>query len=122
MTDKTEAVEKLAALFEDYTEQERSTGFCTTDWKGFLAAIQADLIGYFPPKPLEWVKDIYGWKANPADPYFIADPNMTGTDLFALRLGPPLHYRIAENFPTLEAAQAAAEIHRIEMLAKEFVR
>ena len=52
--DNTEAVEKLVeVIFEAQRQKVTKRSQLAQE---ILAAIQADLIGYFPPKPLEWME------------------------------------------------------------------
>ena len=117
----TEAIEKLADMLSaDITHRTSLKSLNTLLAEQILAAFQADPLAYVKPKPLEWVG---GDGVTASKEYFTADNEMGG------------HYWTLEgelgcsfdldafdeiDYPTLEAAQAAAETHRNEMLAKEF--
>ena len=96
---------------------------CMFAWRGYiwdaqeiLAAIQADPLAYVKPKPLEWVESGL-FKAFQSGIYLVQyEYDDKGKATWAFGINDTL----ISDHPTLEAAQAAAETHRNEMLAKEF--
>ena len=117
MTDNTEAVEKLAVIIENETNG--SSWYPNVSAaQAILAAIQADPLAYVKPKPLEW--DF----SSPRRARFV--PSKCGMYEIVIAHN---HYQLKigatgnsseHRHPDFEAAQAAAETHRNEMLAKEF--
>ena len=118
--DNTEAVAKLAKVIFQATGGKNMPIAAA---QAILAAIQADPLAYVKPKPLEFrvdgndeliAKTQFGL-------YEIQDCSEFGFDVSFLPADSDVWEPIC-NEPTLEAAQAAAETHRNEMLAKEFAQ
>ena len=82
-----------------------------------LAAIQADPLAYVKPKPLEWVFKNECYVAKVMGNSYVIEEDVGDCD-FELRAWSRGRHT-GSLHPTLEAAQAAAETHRNEMLAKE---
>ena len=137
MTDNTEAVEKLAEIYHTARYEQHECPFAA-----ILAAIQADPLAYVKPKPLvwgpmDWDTDDYGcvvWgefssglvSLSECGIYAISEFDVdkfmwTQGDLFNMRYS-SYPDRVIPWHPTLEAARAAAETHRNEMLAKELTQ
>ncbi len=119
MTDNTEAVEKLAELL--YSNME----FEELDVKAILAAIQADPLAYVKPKPLEWRTMTEQFTRHVKNHWVCESTNHMYQiydcgGYWRVQMG-ALVIKFDSCF-TLEAAQAAAETHRNEMLAKEFAQ
>ncbi len=104
MTDNTEAVEKLAEIIGENVNFLYCDGIPDAA-KAILAAIQADLIGYFPPKPLEF--ELVGtpptYVSTSLD-YGIQEGVEYGRTVWVL----DERDEFLSEHPTLEAAQAAA--------------
>ena len=117
------AIEKLAAMITINTALPYGVDrrHFKNAAKAILAAFQASPLEFVKPKPLEWAKTSYG---NPECKTIIGTYriNSATNGGYAVVIG----YRVLRtveglsNYPTLEAAQAAAETHRNEMLKKEF--
>lgn len=120
MTDNTEAVEKLAEVISDIRGAGPTLTLDHIAAQAILAAIQADPLAYVKPKPLEWADRSNGSLVVTAigRVYFIEVDDDGVYALWIKKFGGSWEFTF---HPTLEAAQAAAEAHRDEMLAKEFV-
>ena len=116
--DNPKAFEKLAENIRDYrtlTDDPTNSGLA----KSILAAIQSDPLAYVKPKPLEWGGDYNAGAETSFGSYSIRD---TLDDRFEWAFTSRGDWDVSDcSYPTLEAAQAAAETHRNEMLKKEFV-
>ena len=110
--DNTEAVENLAGIIVDslYRQDDDSRGYgpavdsSDRAAQEVLAAIRADLIGYFPPKPLVW-RDIGGndfVAETSIGNYCVSKPKYYGD--YECRFP----YGGGATRPTLEAIQASA--------------
>ena len=142
MTTNTEAVEKLAGVvFKTY----HPSNMCAQDWDSgavlgggnsyrkdmlriadkVLAAIQADPLEFVKPKPLEFV---HGVAESVAGRYVIESVLATDGERRVIwacnpdESDPFYMYQNGIGAKDEEAAQAAAETHRNEMLAKEFAQ
>lgn len=118
--DNEKAIEKLRAAVDNNLTIDPTSDLghmiMNISIAGLLAAIQADPLAYVKPKPLVW--EDAGWNhdvyARMSFGLYEITKKVGGIELAfggeRIRL-----YR------TYEAAQAAAEAHRNEMLAKEFI-
>ena len=112
--DNTEAVEKMERLILGLAGK-------TWSWesiaKDILAAFQADPLAYVKPKPMRWIE-------RQVSKGVLLQAH-TGLGVYKIQGVTGFYVTFNDNIasdvePTLEAAQAAADTHRNEMLAKEF--
>lgn len=124
--DNSEAIEKLEAIVLEHENELYSADIIA---EKILAAFQDDLLGFFPPKPLEWVKieplnrhsmPEYIAKT-PFGEFEVGENRPEWGERKGWHAVTPTHIAIVRNASTLEAAKAAAETHRNEMLTKEFI-
>ena len=115
--DNTEAIEKVAKLILKAAQGVQVKGpeeWATIRAQAILAAFQADPLAYVKPKPLEWR----------TDPLDVTVEVFGIEDFYSIRTLCGFYLSINGeewgSYLSLEAAQAAAETHRNEMLAKEF--
>jgi len=119
MSDNSEAIEKLAGLIYEYVDGGGGT-LQSEDVEGagqaILAAFQAAPLKFVKPKPLRWLATHeHNYEAKAFGGEYLIEGRNVGYLWWV-----PTFRGAGTPAATLEAAQAAAETHRLEMLAKEF--